>query len=123
MLIALLLIGVLALSIWFKHRRFVANDATRQQQLTTLARAEEFYFDRFHRYGELSELVSARLLTELPHDPTSLQPYQVYFSSPQDEWCAWAKLEATPNSYLIQTEHASRFSAQPPDSIASCMNP
>lgn len=120
---ALVAVGALAGSVYFKQRQARAADEFRRHQLSTLAQAEEFYFNRFHRYGTLTELVSASLLNDLPRDPSSAQPYQVYFSSLRDEWCAWAKLGAVSESYLIQTGHQSYLNTRPPDSLANCKSP
>jgi type II secretory pathway pseudopilin PulG len=123
MVVVLVVLGVVAaltLNLYRQQRQLQASDKLKATHLASLARAEEFYFNRHHRYGTLPELFGAKVIPEVLQDPVTNQPYPVYFSSLQDEWCAWAKLSATPDSYLVQVGSRTYNVSRPPDTIANC---
>ncbi len=122
-LMVVVVLGALVVNLYLRHQQLRADDTLRTEHLTSLARAQEFYFNRYHRYGTLTELLQASLLPAMLTDPDTHQPYPVYLSSLYDEWCAWAKLATTPDTYLVQTATQSFRTSQLPVSLASCKSP
>jgi Tfp pilus assembly protein PilE len=119
-IVALVAVIIILISISIKTKHARQTDIAKENQLSLAAKAQEFYFDRYHRYADWEELVQAKLLTKIPEDVITLKPYSIYRTANGDEWCTWIQLESNKNLYLTQSDSGSKTITSQPTNLASC---
>lgn len=119
-IIALVVVVVIFVSVFFKVDQARQADSAREGQLYLIAKAQEFYFDHYHRYANWEELIQAKLLTTVLVDPLTLKPYEIYRTSKGDEWCVWTQFESNKDLYLIQSDIGSKTITSQPTNLVSC---
>jgi type II secretory pathway pseudopilin PulG len=119
-IVALVAVAVIFISAFVKINQARQADGVKEGQLRLIAKAQEFYFDRYHRYANWEELIHTKLLTTILVDPLTLKPYDIYRSNKGDEWCTWTQFESNKDLYFIQSDSGSKTIAFQPTNLVSC---
>lgn len=119
-IVALVAMVVIFISVFVKVDHARQADSAREGQLRLMAKAQEFYFDYYHRYANWEELIQAKLLTTVLVDPLTLKPYDIYRTHKGDEWCTWVQLESNKDLYIIQSDGGSKTITSQPTNLVSC---
>lgn len=122
LIVAVVLVGLAGLVgvVHWRSQGSSDHDREREASLAGIATAEEYYFDHNQHYASLTELVAAHLLSQVPRDPGTGQPYELYRSQAADAWCAWAALEREPGTYLRRDERTAGRLTKLPTSLMTC---
>ncbi|MFH1112205.1 MAG: hypothetical protein V1712_04045 [Patescibacteria group bacterium] len=119
MITLLLVVAVVAMTnINLKKRQ--SRDELRLKHLHTIGLAEEYYYDKYKKYGEMNELYRIAILKEPYEDPVTNRPYEIFLNNLADEWCVWATSEAMNNKFFIKTEQGDGIINHQPINLAAC---
>lgn len=119
-LASVIIIGGISLFIIYTARGQTSRDKIRQSHLQTIGLAQEYYYDRHRKYGDLSDLSNASLLPSEIKDPATGTDYQIYRNHLNDEWCAWVGSEAKKSLYFIYHEAGAGTITNQPTNLATC---
>ncbi len=118
--VAVLLAATFVLITVGRKQNLTKREAIRLENLRLISQAQEFYFDRFQKYGSFEELIKARLLDEIPRDNKNEKGYNLYRSTKEDEWCVWLEMEQQNPPYLSLGSHGQKKLIIPPIDLETC---
>ncbi len=96
------------------------REQVRKDDLLTIARVQEDYFDQSRRYSSSIEDLSRFGKISIPSDPVTNKPYMIFVSSSGQEWCAAAQSELIDNQFYTQNNTQSLTINHLPVNVATC---